>query len=105
MHNFRRLGDELHPSDSIRCDRGVEFIGGFQSFCEESSIEIRRSSSRHPQSQGVVEIINRSLFEILRRLVVLIDLSEEVFTETVTGVKPSITSAYCKINSAHFFFW
>ena len=54
--------------DIVRCDRGLEFMGGFQVFCEENSIEVRRSSARHPQSQGVVERLNRSIVEVLRRL-------------------------------------
>jgi hypothetical protein len=49
----------------IACDRGGEFYGAVAEYCAEVGTKMVRGSAYHPQAQGAVERVNRTLQEAL----------------------------------------
>jgi hypothetical protein len=58
---FYRYGAPLE----IACDRGGEFYGDVAEYCAQQGTKMVRGAAYHPQSQGLVERVNRTLQESL----------------------------------------
>ena len=43
---------------AVRCDRGAEFRGEFESYCKRNGIQIRRIATRNPRANGQIERYN-----------------------------------------------
>jgi transposase InsO family protein len=58
------------PPDSIISDRGPQFISRFwKEFCRILGVELRLSTTNHPQTDGQTEIMNQYLDQCLRPFV------------------------------------
>ena len=62
------------PPDLIRCDNGTELYNGVTSALYDAfGVQVKRGAVRHPQSQGAVERFNRTLLNIIRKVLCVAD--------------------------------
>ncbi|GJJ73051.1 hypothetical protein EMPS_05409 [Entomortierella parvispora] len=67
---FQRILCRFGMPVAIRTDGGPAFRTGFKTMCEMFDIQHLVGSTRHPQSQGQVEAMNKQLEERLRRALI-----------------------------------
>ena len=63
---LNRISNLGHKVETIQTDRGNEFCGLFDKYLEEKKIKHERSAAYRPQSQGLVERLNRFIKEKIR---------------------------------------
>ena len=67
---WRNLVTRFGLPKVIITDNGPQFAGArFREFCADHGIQLRFSSVAHPQTNGLVEVTNRSILDGLRRRV------------------------------------
>lgn len=69
---------------SIRTDRGTEFVNNqFKTFCENNDIEHQLTCAYSPQQNGVVERMNRTVFETVRVMLNSAKAPQQLWAETM----------------------
>ena len=52
---------------AVRCDRGAEFRGEFESYCKCNGIQIHCIATRNPRANGQIERYNQTIERMLRK--------------------------------------
>ena len=77
----------------FQSDNGKEFIGGLiKKFLKSNEVQIKHGRPRHPQSQGQVENLNKTIKHHLRRI--LCNLSEEKQGQVWPMLLPGVATMY-----------
>lgn len=73
-----------HKVKCLRIDNGLEFVSSeFNKFCISKAIKMHRTVPNHPQQNGVVERMNRTILERVRCMLSSSGLPKKFWGETV----------------------
>jgi len=80
--------------DRIVSDRGTAFTSArFEKFCQEQGIHHTLNSTRHPQANGQVERVNRTLIPILS----ITSVDQYRWDQKLTEIEQNLNTAYNKV--------